>query len=295
MDSMSCSRRGLADSISCSRRDFSLLMERCMYFCAMVSFYSGEIVDPFKDLIIQIPLQVYLSEEECLQILRVLSSERSRKTCFRKLSDFSYSGLVFFASYFNSEFILEYILLSMWQNDKTIVEVLKRVLYFYGLRDCFTVKILNSLAQYLDISLDEVKYLANLRNNSPDHNISMIGLSRKLRNTSRCRKLLFSTYVVACAGCHSNIIFNYKGAKNTTFLVCCKRPIHIAHCYEEMISRSFDRVVHCPSCRTPWFEASPLIETLTRSRRLTQFLTFMRNYPHQMYGRYSSDKLMQDK
>ena len=263
---------------SCSKA-FRRLMERCFYFGALMNFYSYSISYP---LVIEIPEQPYLSEKDCFYLISILSKVKTIDGCWVQFRKFSLEGLVFFTSYFQCNMILDYLVSTMWEDKNRILSILRLSKYFFGLRDPITRSVLGSLSNYLNVSDEFVLNLVRLQE-SEGPNCAMRALSKKMRDTSRVRRLLYSYFKVACASCKTTIVFNYKGACDTkaVFLKCCMRPIHNSPCLESFILDSFLRVrASCPYCRTDWIRGHPDLDTTNRAVRLQEYLTSVREYPY---------------
>ena len=267
------------------RDSFEMLMIRCAYFHAMASFYCGNVVFP---LTIEIPEQPYLSEDTCLGIINVLSRE-VEEDCLKLFPLFSFESLTFFASFFDCDFILAYILQQLWTNERNVIAVLKVSLHVYGIRDHFTKLVLDSVKSYLHTTESYVFDLTTIIYQSGEKKALRV-LKKKLRDITRQRKLFFSRFELRCASCESGVSFNYKGpVSRIVFLKCCNRPIHISKCFEEFISNSFDRSVFCPFCRTRWFNGVPILDMVNRPFCTNESLRYLTD--HIKYIReFSSDK-----
>lgn len=266
------------NTFECSFYDINLLSLRCLYFSAMISFNFGNL-ESFLD--IQIPIQNYLSESECAILIRVLTW-RGMPDILRVLDDFTYDALIFFASFFQCDLILDYVIYSMWNpkraSRKGLIRILKLSCIFFSLIDVFTDKVIKSIADYLGMSEEFIVRLIHLADFKGELQAMRL-LSRKLRDVSRRRRLIFSQFSMFCACCNLNIRFNYKGSCNgqVVFLKCCLRPIHLSPCFEAFVSRSFDMQVYCPVCRACWFYARPFINIDNREYRICEYLQFFRD------------------
>ena len=268
-----------------SEHGFILLTWRCAYFCAMVSFHSDNLNSP---LVVGIPSQTYLSEYECVELLKVLAQQGASE-CMKSFKRFSYDALMFFSSFFQCDLILDYIVGSMWETNRGSVHVLKLSCCLLGIKHTFTRKVTSSISDYLQQTTDdyviELIHLIDFKGEAQ----AMRLLTKKIRDVSRHRRLIYSQFCMPCASCGMHIKFTYRGSYHdqAIFLKCCWRPIHLYPCFEQFVSQSYDMEVYCHFCHTRWHKASPVFNAVNREYRMNEYLQFFDLQTRLMSSDYS--------
>ena len=127
--------------------DVSLLVLRCLYFAMYFEFYDNTESD-IEYLSIQIPFHPLMTIPQCISYLTYLSFEE--KACYKmfdKIKDIE--SIVFFSSFFQSNFLFKYIYKRGLKNVDEVAEILKVALYTGSDSNKYIKKLLYFTADFL--------------------------------------------------------------------------------------------------------------------------------------------------
>ena len=260
--------------------NFNLLVARCLYFACLISFNFGTISD---EVVIEIPQQEFLTCNECSKILLILSI-RNSKSCFELFHDVSLEALIFFSSFFQSDFIADYIMTRIVMNLNDIPRILKMLRICFGTEDYYFKTALMFVSEHLKIPVYKVLTLQEDKKNSGQYTTSRLG--KKIRDIARYKALKSSKYEIKCVFCHEDIVYSYKGpSSKVLYLKCCFRPVHEDYCFVRFLQDTYKEKLECNFCRTAWFCGDPILYTLYKDYNRSQSMQYLTyQFEHCMLG-----------
>ena len=238
--------------------NFLLLIERCYYFQCFESFYKDRIQDLTQDFLnIEIPIQPFLTLSNCVCILKYISINDKQKS-YDYLKTVNVSALTFFASFFQSDYIFEFLHEISVKKVTLLPNILKVLCTCQGENDFYSKLFLNIASNYLKCSIETIKI--KLTTKQIPSNFKNIELGRYY-STSRLAKDLRSAYradehrfkrknKIFCIYC-DNFEFNLYDKTKIRCTPCCKRHMHES-CFNNWLSLSYDYFYKCvcPNCLT---------------------------------------------